>query len=303
MSYFHRQDSGLEDSVSPGLTAPGLTAPEDVSPETVTSPRRADATAPAAPGPGGPESAAAPAPAPARFRLADLAGRVGEWFAGVDHLQSGEPVFGSEPDPLNRLAAELDRPHAGGARRDPPADLAFAPRFALAPLGYSRTAVDERLDELERELEALRAREQPVSITDEIERIGEQTASILVVAHDQASETTRRAQERADRCIADAAANAVAITTEARQRLEKLDAETEALWRERERLLDDIRVVSATLATLADEASARFPAGEPRAAPAGEQHTSDWPAAHVELAPARFPATEPWASESPPPFG
>ncbi len=242
---------------------------------------------------------------------------MGDWFAGVDHLQPGEIAAGSESDRPSRHAAELDRPRASGARRDPLADLTLAPRFALAPLGYSRTAVDERLGELERELEAMRAREHPVSITDEIERIGEQTASILVVAHDQAGETTRRARELADRCIADAAANAVAITTEATQRLEKLDAETEALWRERERLLDDVRVVSATLATLADEASARFPAGEPKASdwpaayagnaparfPAGELYTSDWPAAHTGNAPARFPAGEPRTSESPPPFG
>ena len=68
------------------------------------------------------------------------------------------------------------------------------------------------LAELERELDELRepGEAPPTSITEEIERIGEQTASILVVAHDQAHETTRLAQEQAERCIADAAANAVA---------------------------------------------------------------------------------------------
>jgi hypothetical protein len=100
----------------------------------------------------------------------------------------------------------------------------------------------------------------PVSIAEELERIGEQTASILVVAHDQAAETRRRAQEEADRCIARAAADAVNITAQAKQRLADLDAETEAVWRERERLLQDLRVTAMALSTLADEAAQRFPA-------------------------------------------
>ena len=99
-----------------------------------------------------------------------------------------------------------------------------------------------------------------MSITEEIERIGEQTASILVVAHDQAHETTRRAQEQAERCIADAAANAVAITAEAKERLRELDDETDSVWRERERLLEDTRMVSEQLGTLVEEALSRFPA-------------------------------------------
>jgi cell division septum initiation protein DivIVA len=99
-----------------------------------------------------------------------------------------------------------------------------------------------------------------MSITEEIERIGEQTASILVVAHDKAHETTRLAQEQADRCIADAAANAVAITVQAKERLRELDNETDSVWRERERLIEDVRVVSVALGSLATEASARFPA-------------------------------------------
>ena len=100
------------------------------------------------------------------------------------------------------------------------------------------------------------------SITDELERIGEQTASILVVAHDQAHETTRLAEQQAERCVADAAANAVHITAEAKAKLRDLDAETDAVWRERERLLEDVRVVSTALANLADQASERFPAAE-----------------------------------------
>jgi DivIVA protein len=134
-------------------------------------------------------------------------------------------------------------------------------RFPVGPFGYNRTAVDQYVGELERELEDLRRDRPapPVSINEEIERLGEQTASILVVAHDQANETTRRAQEQADRCIADAAANAVAMTAQAKQQLRELDSETDAVWQERQRLIDDVRCTAAALISLADEATERFP--------------------------------------------
>ncbi len=149
---------------------------------------------------------------------------------------------------------------------EPPMVLADVPprtedaHFPIGPIGYNRAAVDERIAELERELEELRAStEPPVSITDEIERLGEQTASILVVAHDQAHETTRAAREQADRCIADAAANAAAMTEHAKRKLADLDIETDAIWRERARLLDDAREVGLALIALAEEALERFP--------------------------------------------
>jgi hypothetical protein len=186
-----------------------------------------------------------PAPAP-RSPLADFGDRVVRWFAPPDR----QPVADLEldGDPVYELEAGPD-------------DEAPPPPFPLARFGYSRVAVDGRLAELEREIDELRSRHQPpVSITEEIERIGEQTASILIVAHDKAHETTRVAQEQADRCIADAASNAVAITAEAKERLRELDGETDSVWRERERLIEDMRVVSGALASLAEQATQRFPA-------------------------------------------
>jgi hypothetical protein len=195
---------------------------------------------------------------PPRSPFADVAGRVANWFAGGERLRDEalEPDYEPERDPIRALtsAAETSEPS----------------RFPVAPFGYSRAAVDEHLIGLERQVAELRAQRQPkVSVTEELERIGEQTASILVVAHDQAHETTQRAQEQAERCVADAAANAVAITAEAKQRLRELDGETDSVWRERERLLEDVRAVSAALASLADQASERFPAA-PEATPAPE---------------------------------
>ena len=202
---------------------------------------------------GGVQEADAPDEA-VRSPFSDLAGRFANWMTGADRL----PADGDRR-PLE--APEMSqRRRAAGARL-----TATSPRASRwLRSATTATAVDEHVAKLERELEQLRGKQAPLaSITDELERIGEQTASILVVAHDQAHETTRLAQEQAERCVADAAANAVQMTADAKAKLRDLDAETDAVWRERERLLEDVRVVSAALANLANQASERFPAAEP----------------------------------------
>ncbi len=201
-----------------------------------------------------------------RSPFSDLAGRFANWMTGTDRLplDESEPEIGYDPAPVaRRMAPEPAAPMPGSDGNDD-SGRDDTGRFPMAPFGYNRTAVDEHLSRLEAELDQLRAKHVPMaSITEELERIGEQTASILVVAHDQAHETTRIAQEQAERCVADAAANAVQITAEAKDKLRELDAETDAIWRERERLLEDVRVVSAALSNLATQASERFPAAEP----------------------------------------
>jgi cell division septum initiation protein DivIVA len=225
-----------------------------------------------------------------RAPFADVAARFANWFTGMDREHEHLANEGTEidSDPLQALTA--------GA-----ADDRESSRFPVAPLGYNRAAVDEHLADLERELAdlgrelaELRAhRETPMSVTDELERIGEQTASILVVAHDRANETTRRAQEQAERCVADAAANAVAITEEAKQRLREIDSETDSVWRERERLLEDVRAVSAALASLADQASERFPAAADQSATAAFPARSGWGGASVSFKPPQTRAFTP----------
>ena len=152
--------------------------------------------------------------------------------------------------------------------------------FPVAPLGYNRQAVDEHFADLESELIELRDAlaqtshgEAPMSIQEELERIGEETASILVVAHDKAHETTRMAQEQAERCISDAAANAVAITEEATRKLQELEAETDGVARHRERLIADVRNISGSLQSLADDAERRFAAVQSPAAADAETET------------------------------
>jgi hypothetical protein len=185
--------------------------------------------------------------------------------SGAEEDMGMRPQFDPTLDPGPKPEAEAEPELDPGAD-----DLA---QFPVGRLGYNRAAVDARIAELEAELEELRAMPPQPSITEEIERLGEQTASILVVAHDQAHATTRLAQEQADRCIADAASNAVAITEKAKRELIEIDEETDTVWRERTRLLEDARNVGSALIALSEAAAARFPAeGKP-----AEQATSAVP--------------------------
>jgi DivIVA domain-containing protein len=133
-------------------------------------------------------------------------------------------------------------------------------RFPTALHGYDRDAVDAHLAALEAEIDDLQAqRLRAPEVVAEIERVGEETSAILKVAHEQASEISRRAQTQADRCVADAAANAVAMTEDAKRKLRKLDSETDSVWAERGRLIDDVRNVATALFSLAEDAAERFP--------------------------------------------
>ena len=142
-----------------------------------------------------------------------------------------------------------------------------APSFPVVRSGYDRAAVDEYLAELEREIDELRATGPATTntaVSDEIKKIGEQTAAILQTAHQQASETTRKAQAEADKCLSDAAANAISMKEEAKQQLRHLDTETDAVWHERSRLIEDVRTVATALTSLAEQATDRFPPEEER---------------------------------------
>jgi len=116
------------------------------------------------------------------FRFADLRDRIAGALASldrgpVDHWGLGQ----SQPtDSYDMFASEADP----------------GSRFPVDPLGYNMEAVDEHIARLERELDELRGAVPAMSINEEIKRLGEQTASILVVAHDKAHETTRLAQEQ-----------------------------------------------------------------------------------------------------------
>jgi cell division septum initiation protein DivIVA len=136
----------------------------------------------------------------------------------------------------------------------------YASPFRLVWRGYERAAVDQYVAELERDLSAYQAQSRsPRSVTEEIERIGDETTAILQVAHEQAEAVTRRAQTEADRCVAEARSQASAITEDAKLQLQSLDSETDSIWRERGRLIADVNKLADSLSSLARDAADRFP--------------------------------------------
>jgi hypothetical protein len=143
---------------------------------------------------------------------------------------------------------------------EPPPPEWGGPRFGLAWRGYDRSAVDQYLGELELELDALRAERVPDAMArEQIASVGDETSAILALAHDKAQALVTRAQEQADALIAEAHANAQAITEDGQRRLGDLDGDTDAVWRERTRLIEDTRKLADRLLSVADNAADRFP--------------------------------------------
>jgi cell division septum initiation protein DivIVA len=197
---------------------------------------------------------------PPSSRLADLGDRIARTFTPT-------PEHGKAPDAPWDVATEAH--YAVTDDVDAHWDDEASP-FPVVRSGYDRDAVDAYLNELEQEIDELRSnRSSDDAVSTEIKRIGEQAAAILQTAHQQAAETTRKAREEAEKCLSDAAANAISMKDEAKSKLRELDTETDAVWRERSRLIEDVRSVATTLFSLAEEATERFPSEDDKRAASG----------------------------------
>jgi len=201
---------------------------------------------------------------PARRRspgtfFADLGDRLARGFNSFDRPQPDDGDW--------EEYEELDQPTEAVDTLEPPEPSRR--RFQTVLHGYDRDAVDDYIEGLEHEIGQMAAklsaqRSAPTpppapSVEDEIARVGQETSAILRVAHEQAAEITRRARVEAERCVADAASNAVAMTDDAKRKLRQLDSETDAVWAERIRLIEDVRNVATSLFSLAEDATDRFP--------------------------------------------
>lgn len=187
----------------------------------------------------------------------DLGEKLSRGFSNIDRPADDDPDWDTYDD--------TDQPTAAV---DPIEWEPMGKRFPTALHGYDREAVEAHVAALEREIAELREQRSPVpAVEEELKRVGEETSAILKVAHEQAAEITRRAQAQADRCLSDAAANAVAMTEKAKRSLRELDTETDAVWAERGRLIEDVRNVATALFSLAEDAADRFPEDAERGAP------------------------------------
>ena len=170
------------------------------------------------------------------------------------------------------------------------------PHFRRRFWGYDRAQVDAFVERTARRLsDALAGREPDRAVQEALDRVGEETSAVLRRAHQIADELKTRArqeakerrqdaeqfaaevmarsrqeaEERLQRAEEDAAAlrrqaehDAAALRRDSELRITELDAEIDALWQERKRLLDDIERVSQQLHALVVDADSRFPAEE-----------------------------------------
>lgn len=134
------------------------------------------------------------------------------------------------------------------------------PLFPLVLRGYDRRMVEEHVELLTGRLVELEAMQSPsVAVQEALERVANDTGSILKEAHETADGVLSRARAEAERMLRDAREEAERTIASAEARVRQLAIDTDSLWQERMRLIDDSRAVAASLAALADEAADRFP--------------------------------------------
>jgi vacuolar-type H+-ATPase subunit H len=107
------------------------------------------------------------------------------------------------------------------------------------------------------ELQVIRSPE--AAVRRALERVGEEVSGILQRAHDTASRVTAQSRSEAEDRLEAARQEAAQIVQRAEERLRELDAETDRIWAERHRIVEDTRELARELLTLTDSAADRFP--------------------------------------------
>jgi cell division septum initiation protein DivIVA len=136
--------------------------------------------------------------------------------------------------------------------------------FPVALRGYDRLAVDayvQQTAQLVAELQATRSPE--AAVRRALERVGEQISGILQRAHETAEQITAQSRGEAEDRLEQARVEAAEIIAQAQRRVSDLDADTDRIWIERHRIVDDSRQLAQQLVSLAEAAAERFPPAEP----------------------------------------
>ena len=162
--------------------------------------------------------------------------------------------------------------------------------FPVVLRGYDRIAVDayvKKTSQLVAELQATRSPE--AAVRRALERVGEEVSGILQRAHDTASQITAQSRSEAEDRLDIARQEAAETTTQAADRVKELDLETDRIWEERLRIVEDARELARQLLALAESAAKRFPAETEQpsevftnAEPAAEELTVHEPEPGVE---------------------
>jgi vacuolar-type H+-ATPase subunit H len=143
---------------------------------------------------------------------------------------------------------------------DDPMPVVADPDFAIVLRGYDRDSVDDyvqRTSQLVAELQATRSPE--AAVRRALERVGEEVSGILQRAHETASRITAQSRSEAEDRLEAARQEAAQIVQRAEERVRELDAETDRIWAERHRIVEDTRELARELLTITDSAADRFP--------------------------------------------
>ena len=143
---------------------------------------------------------------------------------------------------------------------DDPVPAVAHVEFPMALRGYDRLAVDayvHKTSQLVAELQTTRSPE--AAVRRALERVGEEVSGILQRAHDTAERITSQSRSEAEDRLETARQEAAQIVQRAEERLHELDAETDRIWAERHRIVEDTRELAGQLLTMTDSAADRFP--------------------------------------------
>jgi DivIVA domain-containing protein len=133
--------------------------------------------------------------------------------------------------------------------------------FPIGLRGYDRDAVDSYVRRVNRLIAELEVSRSPQSaVRHALEQVGDQTRDILQQAHESAERITAESRVKADDRMREAERDAAELRRVAEQTVHSLDSDVEAIWQERQRLIDDTRRLADEMLRVADDAADRFPA-------------------------------------------
>jgi DivIVA domain-containing protein len=135
--------------------------------------------------------------------------------------------------------------------------------FPTAMRGYDKAAVDDYVREtsaLVAELQAVRTPESAVRRA--LVRAGGQISGVLRRAHEIAGEITASSRSEAEDRLERARTEADQVMDAAERRVRDLDADTDRIWLDRQRIMADVEDLSNQLLDLARQAGERFPDDE-----------------------------------------
>jgi cell division septum initiation protein DivIVA len=147
---------------------------------------------------------------------------------------------------------------------DDPVAIAGDVDFPVVLRGYDRVAVDayvKRTSQLVAELQATRSPE--AAMRRLTERMGQQISGIIQRAYDTAAQITAEARAEAEDMLAVARQEAAQVVAGGERRLKELDDDTDRIWAERLRIMEETRALIGQLSAVVQSAAERFPPDEP----------------------------------------